>query len=120
MRKNIIKVFCTLLIASMTLFLTSCTNQNAQNSKVNSEAGDESAKTTALDSNEDVIKTYITNFLKNGYSKYYIINDIKLEFRDQKVDDGKLEAIVFTTMNSNVIPKDPDTVPYIIEAREKR
>ncbi|MBA1335103.1 MAG: hypothetical protein HPY66_0725 [Firmicutes bacterium] len=69
--------------------------------------------------NEDVMEKYISDFLKNGYSRYYIINSIASEFRSIKTDEGKLEAIVFTTMNSNVPPKDPDTVPYIIEAKEK-
>ena len=37
---------------------------------------------------------------------------------NKQINEEKLEAVVFTTMNINVPQKDPDTVPYIIEAKE--
>ncbi len=71
--------------------------------------------------NEDIMKMYITDFLTKGYSKHYVINSIKCEFRETKVKDAKLEAIIFTTMNYYLISykQDPDTVPYIRQAKEK-
>ncbi len=69
-----------------------------------------------------MIKKYITNFLTAGYSKYYTINSIKCDIREYKVKDTKVEAIINTTMNSNVPIKtgmNVDTVPYIKEAKEK-
>lgn len=71
------------------------------------------------DSNDNTIKKYITEFLTKGYSKYYIINSIDIRIDEIKVNNSDLEAYILTTMNSNVLPKDPETVPYIQEAKLK-
>ncbi len=78
-----------------------------------------SAPIISSDANEEIMRKYISDFLQKGYSKYYIINSINCDFRSKIINAGKLEAIVYTTMNSNVPPKDPDTVPYLIGLKEK-
>jgi beta-lactamase regulating signal transducer with metallopeptidase domain len=70
-------------------------------------------------SNEDIMKKYITDFLTKGYSKYYIINSFNFNIYKNETVGSNLEALVLTTMNSNVPPKDPETVPYIMDAKAK-
>lgn len=71
--------------------------------------------------NENVMKAYITDFLTKGYSKHYKINHINCEFREKKTADSEIEAIIFTTLNYNFLSyqADPDTIPYIKQAKEK-
>jgi|GEM_PF-2568307 len=71
--------------------------------------------------NQGIITSYISNFLTQGYAKYSAIQRINHRFVSQEIKRGQLEAVVMTTMRSR--PKnpasDPDTVPYIKEAKEK-
>jgi len=67
------------------------------------------------------ISGYISTFLRQGYSKYYDINLIEFRFNSLAINNGKLEAEVMTTMKYRPkdLASDPDTVPYIKEAKEK-
>lgn len=107
-------IFCCLF-----LFLAGCANQS-QNQKTvgGGAAAQEGANSTSV-ANEAVIKNCIADFLTKVYSKYYIINSIKSGFRQNKVQGSTIEAVVFTTMNFNVPPRDPETVPFIKDAKEK-
>jgi len=100
------------------LFLVGCASQSQNQKTADNSAAKEGANPVYA-ANEDVIKNYIADFLTKGYSKYYIINSMKFEFRQNKVQGSTIEAIVFTSMNFNVPPKDPETVPFIKEAKEK-
>lgn len=71
--------------------------------------------------NQEIVAAYISNFLKQGYAKYYVIQEINHRFVSQQVKDGQLEAVVMTTMKSRPknLASNPDTVPYIKEAKTK-
>ena len=71
------------------------------------------------DINKEIMRKHISDFLNNGYSKYYIINSINCNFQSEIINEGNMEAIVFTTMNSNIPYQDPDTAPYMIQLKEK-
>ncbi|NLW92697.1 MAG: hypothetical protein GXY34_14010 [Syntrophomonadaceae bacterium] len=70
---------------------------------------------------QESVAAYISDFLRKGYGKYYAIQEIDHHFVSQQVKDGDFEAVVTTTMQSRPknLASDPDTVPYIKEAREK-
>lgn len=122
MKCKFINVFETAVVCGIILLLVGCTNLNEQKGAIKSSTTEEITSSTNLLINGDIMKKYITDFLTTGYSKYYTINSIKYEIRKYKVKDTKAEAIIFTTMNSNIPAKadmNPDTVPYIKEAKEK-
>lgn len=119
MKKNFFIVAGVIVICSSILFLTSCTKQNEKISMDNKNTPNVDMSSMISQSNKDIMNKYITEFLIKAYSKYYIVNSVKCEFIKGNIKDGKIETIILTTISSNVPPKDPETVPYIIEAKEK-
>ncbi|MGD0153909.1 MAG: hypothetical protein ABSC17_09185 [Thermacetogeniaceae bacterium] len=122
MKCKFIDAFETAVVCGMILLLVGCANLNEQKGAIKSNTTEEITRSSNILANEDIMKKYITDFLTTGYSKYYTINSIKYDIREYKVQDTKVEAIINTTMNSNVPTKtgmNIDTVPYIKEAKEK-
>lgn len=109
MRKALFVFFCVVLS------LVGCGNKDEEKIAVNSPA----KNSTEMATNDEIIKEYVTKFLFDGYSKYYIVNGVEIEFLEKKILNSQIEAIILATMNSNVPPKDPETVPYIMEAKKK-
>lgn len=107
------KKIILLLLCVVVLSLAGCGNKE-EKSMVSNPANT-SMETTI---NDELMKEYVTNFLIDGYSKYYRINGFKFEFWEKTIKSSEIEAIILATMNSNVPQRDPETVPYIIEAKK--
>jgi hypothetical protein len=109
--------FIILLLVLAMLFV-SCTNQNEQIVTINKSI-EKATPITEQVTNETIMKNYISNFLATGYSKYYIINSIESDILSQGIENDKFEAIIHTNMNCNNPLKNPDSIPYIQEVKEK-
>ncbi|HYE11973.1 MAG TPA: hypothetical protein VEF53_17530 [Patescibacteria group bacterium] len=107
-----------ILLLVLAMLLISCTSQNKQIVTINKSI-EKATPLTEQVTNETIIENYISSFLTKGYSKYYIINCVECEILSQEVENGKLEAVIHTNMDTNNPLKNPDTVPYIQEAKEK-
>jgi hypothetical protein len=107
-------VFLIILI----VFSVGCTRQPEQITTINNTI-EEATPTKVLDLKEVVMKEYISEFLTKGYSYYYGINSIESNVIMQHYENNKIEAMVYTNMNNCNPVKDPDTVPYIMAAKEK-
>lgn len=120
MRNKSVKIFWIVIACCIVLLSAGCTNQKTQNNTVPGST-DKVIRSADSASNKNVMKKYITDFLTKGYSNHYIINSVNCEFREIKVTDSELVAIIFTTMNYNFLSykADPDTIPYIKQAKEK-
>jgi len=116
-----INVLWVIIACGIILLSVGCTNRNEQKNTINNSTNKEVVNPLESEINEDIMRKYITDFLTRGYSKHYIINYINCEFREKKVKGAEIEAIIFATMNSNYLnfKQNPDTVPYIREAKEK-
>jgi hypothetical protein len=110
------KLIISLLIL-VTLF-SGCTNQNKQIA-VSNEIIDKIVPPTEQITNEIIIENHISDFLTKGYSKYYLINNIESKITKLTAENDKLEAIIYTKMNTNNPLKNPDTLPHIQAAKEK-
>lgn len=121
MKNKSINFFGIIIACGIVLLSVGCTNQNKQNNTIHNNDNKEVVSPLESAINEDIMQKYITDFLTRGYSKHYIINYINCEFREKKIKGAKIEAIIFTTMNYNYMnfKQNPDTVPYIREAKEK-
>ncbi|OGO79243.1 MAG: hypothetical protein A2Y23_01305 [Clostridiales bacterium GWB2_37_7] len=70
-------------------------------------------------SNEVIMRNYISDFLTKGYSEHYVVNSIESQFIKQKEASDELEAIIYTEMVICNPSKDPDTVAYIKDIKDK-
>ncbi|WP_158281680.1 amidase domain-containing protein [Sporanaerobacter acetigenes] len=63
---------------------------------------------------EEILKNYIEDFLVEGYSEYYDINDVKVIFDEVDVDESSnVEFIAKATMNSVLKAKCVEELPYV-------
>jgi|GEM_PF-1176847 len=62
---------------------------------------------------EDAIEQNVTNVLESGFSRFYKINHTKVTFTDIEVNDEKLEAGIFVTMNTTLKAKKVEELPYV-------
>jgi len=70
-------------------------------------------------SNEDKISAYLKENSINTFSLYYELLDFNISDYQEKVVDGKIEAIFSYTIVHKNYDRDPDTVQYIKEAKER-
>ena len=70
-------------------------------------------------SNEDKISAYLKENSINTFSPYYELLDFNISDYQEKVVDGKIEAIFSYTIVHKNYDRDPDTVQYIKEAKER-
>lgn len=116
-----------IVVCSVFLFLTSCQSQNESGNIIDEDVMKEVDNTLDVETNEldieasqQFIERYITDFLTQGYSKYYVIEKIEFDFWEIGIQDEKLEALVLTSMyHSPLSKKDPDSIPYIKSAKDK-
>ena len=95
----------------MALLFTGCAVLNQQKNITSKEE---------LETNEQIMKDYISVFFRDGYAGYYNINNIQFEFVESKANDADMEAIILTIMNASDASKtDPESVPYIKDAKER-
>jgi hypothetical protein len=112
--KAIFVIFLTMLM----LFSAGCTRE-PQPLTASSSNSEQIAPTIKIITKEEVIKEYISEFLTTGYSEYYGINSIESEIIKQTIENNHVEAVICTNMNLCNPVKNPDTVPYILAAKEK-
>ncbi|MDD4090029.1 MAG: M56 family metallopeptidase [Tissierellia bacterium] len=70
-------------------------------------------------SNEDKISAYLKENSINTFSLYYELLDFNISDYQEKIVDGKIEAIFSYTIVHKNYDRDPDTVQYIKEAKER-
>jgi hypothetical protein len=70
-------------------------------------------------SNEDKISAYLKENSINTFSLYYELLDFNISDYQEKVVGGKIEAIFSYTIVHKNYDRDPDTVQYIKEAKER-
>lgn len=70
-------------------------------------------------SNEDKISAYLKEEFTNVFSPYYELLDFTISDYKEEVVDGNVEAIFSYTIVHKNYDRDPDTVQYIKEAKEK-
>lgn len=68
--------------------------------------------------NQDKISAYLKEESIAVFSPYYELLDFKISNYEEKIADGKVEAIFNYTIVSKNYDRDPDTVEYIKEAKE--
>lgn len=121
------KVKFIIFILVLMVLSVSCTAQNSQltfdnkDRQINTNNGNSEDALNTVDptSDEIIMKAYISDFLKKGYDKYYIINSIECNIINKTSDNNKIEAIIHVNMNANNLAKNPDTIPYIKSVKDK-
>jgi hypothetical protein len=109
MSTNIKKAIGLTIVLFMIIFLVSCTSQELSQNPIEEKPVITNEQISNPASNQEIMEKYIRDFLISGYSKYYTINIITFEGWNEKTDNGKLEAIVLTTMNSSASGKSNDS-----------
>jgi hypothetical protein len=115
MRNKLSRILYILSICVIIVFAASCTKQGA----IASAPSPADVSVSEPATNGHIVNSHITSFLTNGYSKYYRIISFEHKIWKETESEGQYEAMVLTTMKTSNNYKDPNTVPYIIEAREK-
>lgn len=111
------RIFMIIILFLSVLFV-SCMNQKVQTTAININS-QETPPPVEIISKEVIIKEYISDFLTKGYRDHYVINSIESDIIKQSEENNKIEAIVCTNMNNCNPIINPDTVPYIMAAKEK-
>lgn len=116
MKNKIVRMaFLFMLLFMVMLSAAACTKQDT----IRNVPPQPVASTSEPATNEQIAKQHIMSFLTNGYSKYYRILGFESEVWKETAADGKYELLVLITMKNANSYKDPNTVPYIKEMREK-
>ncbi|KXG74881.1 amidase domain-containing protein [Thermotalea metallivorans] len=71
------------------------------------------AKTDDTKAYKDAIERDVKKVLINGFSQYYTINNIQVDFHDIKINDISVKADLHVTMNTTLKAKKVEELPYV-------
>lgn len=115
-----------ILIGLLTMFIVfgicACNHtatQKETNNVINNDelAGD--AEETAGDTTYDKISAYMEEECNNVFSPYYELLSFEILNYQEEIVNGNIEATFFYKVTHKNYDKDPDTVGYIKEAKER-
>ena len=107
MKKSWNRIPLLSLLLLMALLLNGCSS--------NSKEG----PITLTNQDAATVTQYIRDFLTNGYSEFYIVEEVQSAIISAKKIGNRVEVLLQTTMKATNYPvADPNQIPYIQEARE--
>lgn len=116
------KKYIVILLMILAFVVSACNDttipstQSKENDKAETAVNSEEA---ATGTNYEKISVYLENECKKVYSPYYELLDFQISDYQEEVVDGKVEATFLYKVIHKNYDKDPDTVGYIKEAKER-
>ena len=116
------KIILTSLIMLFAVGLSACNDVSTQQeidiiTKESEVSGD--TEVTTEDINYNKISAYMEEECKNAFSPYYELLDFEILSYQEEVVNGDVEATFLYKVIHKNYDKDPDTVGYIKEAKER-
>ena len=116
------KIILTSLIMLLAIGLTACNDISAQKeinsiTKVSEASGDTEVATDNINYNK--ISEYMEEECKNAFSPYYELLDFEISSYQEEIVNGNVETTFLYKVIHKNYDKDPDTVGYIKEAKER-
>jgi hypothetical protein len=117
------KKIIMILLAMLVVFVVSACSDTVTQKEIDSttsinEASVETEETTD-DTNYDKVSTYMEAECRTTFSPYYELLDFQISDYQEEVVNGNVEAVFLYTLMHKNYDKDPDTVAYIKEAKER-
>jgi len=114
-----IQILLIMLLALMVSACNDTTTQKEVNNKKNDNEIAVGTEGTPDDIPYEKISAYMEEECKNVFSPYYELLEFKILDYQEEVVNGKVEAIFSYQLIYKNYDKDPDTVGYIKEAKER-
>lgn len=114
-----------ILVCLLTMFIvfgTCACNQTVTQKETNNINNDElagDAEERTGDTTYDKISAYMEEECKNVFSPYYELLSFEILDYHEEIVNGNIEATFFYKVTHKNYDKDPDTVGYIKEAKER-
>lgn len=118
MKKNIM----ILLVIIVAFGISACNNTTTQKEIDSITNGNEvsvDTEETTDDTNYDKVSAYMEEECREAFSPYYELLDFQISNYQEEVVNGNVEAIFLYKLIVKNYDKDPDTVGYIKEAKER-
>ncbi|MDX9917707.1 MAG: hypothetical protein RBT15_06770 [Gudongella sp.] len=116
------KLLFMLLILVLTLSIMACTKQEVPSETPAEILPEDTPQVLPEDTPEVSAYDRISTFLEEesiiAFSPYYELLEFKISNYDEKISDDNIEATFYYTIVAKNYDRDPDTVGYIIEAKE--
>lgn len=101
-----------LIVTMLFVFIVSACNNHDKEIVVEPEE-------TTEDSNYDMISAYMEEECRSAFSPYYELLDFEISNYEEEDVNGNVEAVFLYKVIHKNYDKDPDTVGYIKEAKER-
>ncbi|AOY76801.1 hypothetical protein [Clostridium formicaceticum] len=117
--KKIIILLLAMLVAFGASACNNVTTQKEIDNIINDNEISVDIEETTDDINYDKISVYMEEECKNAFTPYYELLDFEILDYQEEVVNGNVEAIFLYKLTHKNYDKDPDTVEYIKEAKER-
>lgn len=116
--KKAIMIMIEICIVCLLIYLTGCTKQVVKTSSINSDPIYVEGISKITQTQKKVMFDYIAEYLRNAYSKHYIVNSVECRIVRGNISNGKIIALIYANINSNLPYKNSDNVSYIREVKK--
>lgn len=111
------KIGAILILFLVLMGLSSCSPQEANNVIMLKEINGNNENQDIID-NKEFLEDFMWEKTKETFSQYYELLGCKIENYNEEIENGVCDAIFDYKIYYKNHDKDPDTVPYIKEAKE--
>lgn len=117
--KKILLILVPILFVFVVNGCNGATTQKEDNTIINDNEIAVDPEGTIDDINYDIISAYMEKECKSVFSSYYELLDFEISDYQEEFVNGNVEAIFSYKLIYKNYDKDPDTVGYIKEAKER-
>ncbi len=117
--KKVIMILLAMLLAFGVSACNDTTTQKEVDSITNDNETSVDTEETTDETNYDKVNAYMEEECRKAFSPYYELLDFQISNYQEEVVNGNVEAIFSYKLIDKNYDKDPDTVGYIKEAKER-
>lgn len=116
--KKIIMILLAMLVVFTASACNGATAKKETDSTMNVQGTFIETEEATEVTNYDKVKAYMEGECRKAFSPYYELLDFQITDYQEEVVNGNIESIFLYRLIHKNYTKDPDTVPYIKEAKE--